>query len=186
LWTVQERLRVVTHYIAHVADDGPDFSIGEYHFSQYVDLVADEFLDAKPIGEVGGQPMVIRPLLGVHAQLLERVCTDAGEWLIGAMACRIEEQGEQSNPAALIALDEVASLDWIKGRIAKLRGLPESEFEQVYMAYAAQPGLSQFFRIEFGDEGIVCLPIDDKEAGIPPARFRALSCVSQTTRSLFA
>lgn len=185
LWTVEERIRLVAHYLSHVADDGPDFSIGDQRFSSYVDLVADDFQAEVAIGQVGDRPRILRPLLGVHAQLLERVCASRGDWLIGAMACRLDDAGMPDPSIELASMDEVASLAWIKGRIDSIKGLPESDFEQAYMAYISQPDLRQFFRVDFGDDGMVCLPIDVKETGIPPARFRAHSCISQTTRSLF-
>lgn len=186
LWTVEERLRVVTHYMAHVSDDGPDFSIGDRRFTDYAELTVDEFVDFTPIGEVGGRKMVLRPLLGVHAQLLERVCEDAGEWLIGAMACCLEDEADLSSPADLASLDEVGGLKWVQKRIEALRARPESETDQLYLAFASRPSMRQFFRIDFGDEGIVCMPVEEGEVGAPPARFRAHTCVSQTTRSLFA
>ena len=37
-WTVQERTFAICHYIAATAEDGPDFSVGDGHYSDYVDM----------------------------------------------------------------------------------------------------------------------------------------------------
>jgi len=185
LWTVEERMRVVTQYLSQVADDGPDFSIGNQNFSTYVDLAADNYQAQIDLGDVGGKALVIRPLLGVHAQLLERVCEKRGDWIIGAMACQVQERGEEASAAQLAVMDDVSSLAWIKDRTAAFKAMPESDAERVHIAYMNRPELVQFFRLDFDNEGVICLPVDDKEAGADPARFRAISCLSRTARSLF-
>jgi hypothetical protein len=94
LWTVEERARVVCHYLSQVSDSGPDFAVGDGKFSDYVKFDADLSSTEVKLGEVAGKERVLRPLLGVHVELLERMCTGRGDWLHGVIACQVHEAGQ--------------------------------------------------------------------------------------------
>jgi hypothetical protein len=182
LWTVSERMRVITHYLCSVAEDGPDFALGELHFSDYVDLgIESQQLEVQ--AKVGAQAFTIRPLLGIHAELLERSCSSRGEWIIGAMACQMSPAGEA--PADLLGMTEVDRLQWIADKLQQAREVPESVFEQRMGAFfAAQESLKQWFNLNFDKDGLVAYPTK-REAGPQPARFQPLSLISAATRTLF-
>lgn len=177
LWTVQERARMVCHYLAQVADDGPDFAVGEAKLTDYMDFTAD--LQAETV-KIDG--WTFGHLLGYHAELLERSCENRGDWLIGAMACQALRDGEADVMADMTDIEQLTELS---RRIDAIKALPESEFEELVAAYdyACAHELRHFLDVGFDDGGVL---FDAKGgAGLAPARFRADSCISPVTRSLF-
>jgi hypothetical protein len=186
MWTVSERMRVMAHYLSSVGQDGPDFSIGDestaLKFSDYADLaIESESLEVRALAS--GKEFMIRPLLGIHAELLERSCTSRGEWVVGAMACQMSEPGKEA--PSLLDMTEVDRLEWIGAQLLAARSSPESDFEEKMGAYfAAQDSLKQWFNLSFDDEGVIAMP-SRKEAGPQPARFPPLSVISPATRALF-
>lgn len=196
LWTVGERTRVVCHYLSHTSDGGMDFEVGDGgRLSHYVELAQDLPAETVKVGQVGGVDVSIWPLLGIQAEMLERLCKSRGDWVIGMMACQV---GTHPLPD-LTAIGELAALQAVSDRIDAVKTMPESAFEELVAAYArGQAALQHFFVIGHDDQGLVCLPRDrteqagdeataEKEGGglKYPARFPALSCVSATTRTLF-
>lgn len=186
LMTVEERTLLVCHYLAQVSADGPDFSLGEgARLSDYVAFDADLKTEGVT-AEAAGKRYTVRPLLGVHAEILERLCSARGDWLLGSMACQMQADGEAA--PAWAELSDVALMEAVKARQDALRDLPESDFEAMLAAYSgAQRDLTHFFILNFDDHGIVCEPQLGEEAGQkPPARFLASTCVSGLARRLFA
>ncbi len=193
LWTVAERTRVVCHYLSHTSDSGMDFEVGEgARLSHYVELAQDLPTESVKLGRVGEVDVSMWPLLGAHAEVLERMCKTRGDWMIGLMACQV---GADPLPD-LTEVSELAALQTVSGRIDAVRALPESAFEELVAAYAQGQGtLEHFFVLGHDDQGLVCLPRDHAEGATQtgkegggmkhPARFPALSCVSATTRALF-
>lgn len=177
MWTVQERTRMVCHYLAQVADDGPDFAVGDAKLTDYLDFTQDLQADTVQLdGWTFGH------LLGYHAELLERSCENRGDWLIGAMACQAIPDGSADDLAGMTDTDQLSEL---QRRIAAIKALPESEFEVLVAAYdhACATGLRHFLDVGFDDQGVL---FDAKGgAGLAPARFRADSCISPVTRGLF-
>lgn len=110
-WTVQERILAVCHYLSATTEDGPDFSLGEGHYSDYLQGEADiqTSVQAVEVGEVGGDTWHVRHLTGAMAESIERM---AGEieglsgrlhWLFGAMAAQLVRTGEEVPDAAAFA-----------------------------------------------------------------------------------
>lgn len=185
LWTLEERALLVCNYLMLVSDDGPDFSVGEGTMSSYVELSADLSMDEVALGKIGDVECAMRPMLGLHAEVLESMCTNRLEWVIGAMAVQIIERG-----AAGIEWADLGQADLIKAlrdRMATIRALPESEFEAMLAAFfSGQSKLYHFMHPVIGDDGVTWARLDQKEgAGMQPARFRPISCISPATRGLF-
>lgn len=186
LWSVEERARLVCHYLSQVSDSGADFNVGEVGvLSDY--LMFDKDMPAPAevkLGEVAGAQRVLRPLLGVHAELLERSCENRGQWLIGVIAFQVHDAAVPEPNYS--AMTDIELLEWGKARIAAVMDMPESEFEELQLAWERHRAeLQHFFVCGVDDEGLVFWP--HEEAGPKhPARFRALPCISEGTRRLFA
>nr|WP_319566320.1 hypothetical protein [uncultured Rhodoferax sp.] len=185
MMTVQERALLVCHYLAQVSDGGADFSVGsDGKLSDYVVFDADLMVDQVQVGEVTGKAYVLRPLLGVHAEILERLCVKRGDWLIGMMACQVSD-AEALQPD-YTALTDPQLLEWCKGRMDAIRALPESDSEALYLAFSiGSTQIKHFFAVNVDDEGLVFEPQNSEAGNQYPARFRSLSCVSPATRRLF-
>lgn len=184
LWSVEERTLLLCHYLAQVSDDGPDFSVGDAKLSDFVIFDADLGSDRVDVGLVAGKPMAMRSLLGLQAEILERSCTDRGEWLIGALACQLLPAGEPEPRWA--DMSDIQLMEWVKARTDAIRDLPESEFEAMLLAYHdGVRKLHHFFTTSFDDQGIVYEPNSGEAGSKNPARFLALSCISRTARQLF-
>jgi len=193
LWTVAERTRVVCHYLSHTSDSGMDFEVGDGAcLSHYVELAQDLPAESVKVGQVGEVDVSMWPLLGAHAEALERLCKTRGDWMIGLMACQV---GAEPLPD-LTAMSELVALQAVSDRMDAVKAMPESAFEELIASYAhGLTALQHFFVLGHDDQGLVCLPRDHadvsakrgKEGGglKHPARFPALSCVSATTRTLF-
>lgn len=185
LWTVQERTLLVCEYMAHVTSDGPDFAVGDVgHLSDYVMFDRDLDADQIDLGTVAEKACTLRPLLGVHAQALEVLCKTRGDWIIGAIACQIFVASEAVPDWS--SMSDIAMMDWVRGRMDRLKLLPESLFEELFAAYwGGTDKLAHFFSVDFDDDGLVYLPIEKEGAGpLSPARFLADSCISSVAQSL--
>lgn len=184
LWTVEERTLLIVTYLAHVTTDGPDFSVGQSKLSDYVNFAGDSTMDETDLGTVADKGRVMRPLLGVHLHALESLCSNRGEWIIGAMACRIFEAVEPVVDWA--AMGDIAMREWLATRIEKIKGLPESMFDALFVAYQQGAArLAHFFSIDFDDDGVIFVAHGEEGAGPhAPARFLATTCVSDVSRSL--
>lgn len=184
LWTIEERAFVMATYLSYVSPDGPDFAIGENSLSDYVSFTSDLKTAEFELGVVAGVETLLRPLLGIHAEILERECQSRGDWIRGAMACQMFKKGEPEPD--WLTLSEVEILEWVKSRIEAMKKMPESDFDECVFAFLkGQPGLFHFFCPEFSDEGIVWARLEHGGAGDSPARFPPLSCIGETTKRLF-
>lgn len=181
LWTVQERARLVCHYLAQVADDGPDFAVGSGRLTDYLDFAADLPV-TEPVRDPFASGWAIGPLLGGHAELLERTCEDRGGWLVGALACQAVPDGVDDDMLGMTDIEQIGELN---RRIDAIKALPESDFETLLLAYdrACAGSLRHFLDLGFDDEGVIFAAKGD--AGLAPARFRADSCVGILARDLF-
>jgi len=185
LWTVQERNYLLAMYLAQVMSDGPDFTIaGEAKLSHYLDYEAD-LRQTSTLVTTKGQPFTVYPLLGVHAQALETMVSNRGEWLLGAMACTVFAANEA--PPDWGAMSESQVQAWIEAKTVAMDDRPESEAEAFYLAWeGGQQNLRHFFDLSFDDKGICFWPIKESEVGqLAPARFRAISAVSGVTKRLY-
>lgn len=185
-WTVQERIFAVGHYLAAVSEDGPDFALGNGRYTDYLDGSSDTYIDAAELGEIAGDFWTVTPLTGALAESIERMTREfdlPGRlcWLIGGMAAQLHVKGQ--------AIPEFASDsqrdEWLLGRMRVFNNYPETDFEHLVSAYyAGLDALHHLFTLQFGDKGIVVLPRDGAEGGLPPARFPVSACLSQTTLDL--
>lgn len=186
LWTVEERARVVCHYLSHVSDAGADFTVGDDgKLSHYLRFDADLNVSEVRLGHIAGVDRVMRPLLGAHAELLERMCESRGDWLVGMMACQVYAVDEEV-PDFLSATD-IALLEWGKARLDTFNKLAESDFHAIREAWLrGSRDLEHFFVTGADDKGIVFWPQQLEEAGPKyPARFQSVLCIDQGTRDLF-
>lgn len=183
MMTVQERALLVCHYLSQVSDDGADFTVGsDGHLSDYVVFDADLTEESVDLGEVAGKTYRITPLLGVHVEILERLCASRGDWLIGLLACQVVE----SVTPDYASMTDPQLLEWCKSRMDSIRAMPESDFEALYVAFSnGNVRLKHFFSIAIDDDGVMFEPQDTEAGNKYPARFRAISCVSAATRRLF-
>ncbi|MGS0741334.1 hypothetical protein ACVBEF_05820 [Glaciimonas sp. GG7] len=185
-WTVQERMLVVGHYLAHTTGEeggGANFMLGDGHYMDYLDVKQDTPDFPLAIGNHGGDAWLISPITGAMAEAIEQLHGQipkvAGQlhWLIGGMAAQLLRVGETAPDPDLDALNY---LEWLKNRMQIISAYPESEF--VALLALRQRGnqlLMHFFRIEETGEGFVALPHTETEAAaLPPARFPVSSCIS--------
>lgn len=189
LWSVQERALVIAHYLAHVI--GGDFAIGDdAKFSDY--LIRDGVgapPDAVEIGEVSGKRWMLQPLLGWHAESIERIIL-AGElwsnragWLIGAMAAQMYhvEQGPLTCHDAVDAVIDKA----LEERAKAIVKTPESEMMMLVALYEQHCSrMDHTFAMALGDDGVMFLPAQEVP-DLPPARFLFSLAVREDTAAVF-
>lgn len=184
LWTVQERAFVIAHYIAHVAEDGPDFSVGEQ--GKYSDYIVDG-IGATPeqvsLGVVAEDNWSLGPLLGAHAESIERLVTSGRlaasrvGWWVGCMAAQLLRAGDDPFDTAN-RMD--ADLDeHIAERAQIFMAFPESDFMDLLQAFLlGNDKLEHLLRVEFIDDGLVFMP-KEEAPGKNPARFPVSAAISQ-------
>lgn len=188
LWSVQERAMVVSHYLAHMLEG--DFAIG--NVARYSDYLLDS-LGAPPgpvsLGEVGGQQWSMQPLLGWHAESIERLIqseeleANYTGWLVGAMAAQVytAEQG----PLDCFASTDVLIDQALTERAQALTALPESVFMALVRSFnEALPRLDHCFSLTIGDDGIAFQPVKEVPGNVP-ARFLFSSAVREDTAAVF-
>lgn len=189
LWTVQERALVVAHYIAATGDD-PDFAIGEKaNFSDYLMEGADFAQDEIDLGDFEDDHVRLRPLLGMHAEAIERLITTeqidakrAGWWL-GAMAVQIVTS--KLEPIDVENISDAELDEIIVARVQALKSSPERTFMQLlYLFLDGQSRLNHLFRLEFLESGIAFMP-KESEAGLSPATFPFVSAISDGAKQAF-
>lgn len=162
-WTVEERAFLVGHYLASTGDDGPDFPVGEYRFSDYLALKGSYGTEA-----VDG----IRPIFGSDAEMIERnegaVMQGRMHWLSGCLAV-------QANPASD---DEFLAIQrgFLDGEI--------SEFEQALADYlSARSKLQHLMNVTIINDGFAINGERDGEP-IPVARFPAAAAIPRFFEAL--
>lgn len=178
-WTVQERGLAVAHYMAQTMGD-PDFALGDLKFSDY--FVADEAPDEVELGYLLEDHWSMRPLLGRHAEAIERFILGGSlpaermSWWLGAMACQLRRPTE--------AEPDAADFDgYLAKRITVLQNFPTSAFVDLLTAFlAGQAKLNRLFSLEFTDEGVVFAAREVPAAA--PARFRVSDCFAGVARQI--
>jgi hypothetical protein len=185
-WTVQERYLAVAHYLAAVLEDGPDFTIGGGHFTDYLDSDADSFVESHELGEFGGDQWRIVHLTGAMAESIERLdgefsMTGRLHWIFGGMAAQLVRQGEDIPDFS----SDNQRDEWLLTRMRIFAAFPESQFERLMTAYyVGLDALHHLFTINFNDRGIVVMPRKGADGGLPPATFPVDSCLSRTALDL--
>lgn len=190
-WTVQERAHAVAWYMAATIEDGPDFSLGAGHYSDYLDGATDIKLPVcmVPAGELDGDVWNVRHLTGAMAESIERTegeiagLSGRAHWLFGAMAAQLVRDGEEVPDGAG---SEGAFDEFLVGRMRVLNGFPQSDFDTLSeMYFSARNELHHLMRVEIGADGLVVMP---KEGGatddLPPCTFPARSALSKFSRDL--
>ena len=188
-WTVQERMLAVCHYLASSSDEGPDFSVGDGRYQDYLDAAVDTPAGPVEVGSVGGDEWTVRHLTGAMAESIERIDGEVEgvsgrlHWLLGAMAAQMLRVGEESpDPAGSGSeFDE-----YLRDRMLVMRSYPESDFAGLAVLHAkGRAELHHLFGVEFAvDGGLVAMPREGAAAGLPPARFPVHSCLTEMAREL--
>lgn len=180
LWTVQERALVVGHYLAHT-EENADFAVGKTgKYSDYLNMEKQTVAASINLGTVAGDKWIIKPLLGMHAESIERLIDseriDAGQegWWLGAMAAMMKlESGADQLEAALD--------DALEQKVKILKGYPTSEFMALLHAwFDGVSKLDHFFSLSFLNDGIAW-----EVPGLPPARFQFTSAINEAAWSVF-
>jgi hypothetical protein len=181
MWTVQERTFVVCRYLSAVSPQANFAVHADSKLSDFIRGDADYTAPEVVIGEGSGAIRVTH-MLGVHQELLERLCRDSGEWIFGAMAC-LTFMPDELEPD-LGAMPDMEALKWVDDRIAATSRKPASEIEARLEAYWAGLGnLYHFFTVVFDNKG----PCFARKGGGPesvPARFPVDTCLPNTARQL--
>lgn len=196
LWTVEERAMLTAHYIGTMSPGGYDFSLGRAHLSDYLlpdqDLIETEIV----AGDAAGESWLMVPILGIHAELLEQVCTSRADWVVGMLACQMRRRSD-TNPVNVQDLGDVEAETWLREQMSAIRSRPESEVEEILALHSSQRHrLRHYFIPSIGvlpgggkarRFGIVFIPTEHAEAGVDyPVTFLAVSGISETTRRIFA
>ena len=191
-WTVEERILAVCQYLAGTAADGPDFSIGAGHYSDYLRGADHDVPPLTPLGELVGDSWSIRPLTGRYAESIERlqgeVRDEAGRllptrlhWTVGVMAASLVRAEEELPGAGATDADIDA---WMQGRIAVFSAFAETDFAALLtLFFEGRKKIEHLFAIQFGAEGILVAPKEGAE-DLPPARFPVRSCLSEFAQAM--
>lgn len=194
-WTVQERALAVAHYLAVVADDGPDFSLGDKsqsHYSDYLDGESDisPALKQVPIGDVAGDQWEMRHLTGGMAEAIERLAGEVEQlknletrlhWIVGSMAAQLVRVKEEIPELTTDGIYD----EWLLERMKILMAFPEDDFMQLMTAYQqGREKLHHLFAYDFTDDGIVILPKKGGAEGLTSARFPISACLSKLALSM--
>lgn len=207
LWTVQERAGVVAHYLAQVRPDGPDFIVtGDYKLTDYRYEHAQHCDPSVKLGKLGDDDWTLYPLLGMHADSIERLifsermAGDRAGWWFGAMAATLfTADPKHAPPEAWGEFSEHDLDEYLLNRVNIFRKIPQSGFIAILQMFLSGISrLEHIFILDFGPEGLVFLPTEkaQEEAAkntpegkevpvIPPARFPVSSAIHETTRKLF-
>ncbi len=185
LMTVQERARALCHYLGTVIEGGPNFKVGEYRYSDFIEFDRDYAAPSVATGEFAGESAIMcDQLLGVHAELLESVCSSEGDWRAGLMACQIR-LAEDPAPD-LVAMSDADRLKWVEGRMSSIMNMPSSQAVELWSAYEKGAAMLQhFFIVDVDPHGIV-FRTHGEEVRPGLGRFRSSSCVEKRARALFA
>lgn len=182
-WTVQERHAVQAHYIAHTYPEF-DFQVGEKaRFSQYLHQSVRTAEDV-PLGPIAGDEWTLRPLLGMHAEAIERLILgrripgkQAG-WISGALACQLVASDETeagflrdsklpTDP--LETLPDAQVDEWVFRRVEVFKRFAQSDLSDMLRAFLLGCEQQQHLvRINFNDQGPVLV---SEVPGVGPARF---------------
>lgn len=187
MMTVQERGYLVAHYLAHTLDT-PDFSIGAGKFSDYILDGASEPVNVD-LGEFNGDKWHYRPILGRHAESIERLINwdriepGVSGWLIGAMACALTT--EAANEPDIRELPDEHLDTLVQSKYDLIKSLPDSDFHILAaMFFHAVSNSQHLLRLVITAEGFSFNPVSGG-AGLVPARFPVDTAISQNTVNIF-
>lgn len=187
-WSVNERIFVVANYMASTRDDGPDFPVGEGHFSNYL-LSDSDYVGDIPFSFDGNEG-VYTPLLGYQAEIIEALIAGGTykstdfSWWCADMAATMRGANEQPEPY----VDDAQYESWLVKRIASLRKLEANEFVRMFQAFVkVRDSGAHLVHAVTNSYGVVAAPVSERKEGAPelaPACFPARSCISSGASSL--
>jgi len=199
LLTVQERAFILSQYIAQTNGVSADFSIGENaRYSNYL-FYDKQYCDAETLlGDFQGKKIYARPVLGIHAESIERLMTqkvfpcDTAHWVFALMVCMFVFEDEIDSEKEDFSLKNDSEIDeYITEGIENLKSRPESFFLDLSPLFSiAIEKTNHLFKLAIANDGIVFSPVKSAKEGdgveILPCRFQFISVLSEYTQQLFA
>ena len=192
--TAQERLFIEASYLSSVSDE-PDFSIGNAHYTDYLQVEKQYKLSAFEIGNIPNDEDVwfIQPLTGAMLETIEdrlfaQENVTRADWFFYAMAAQLFRKEEEIVSPYLNAVNYG---DWLDERVDKLKHLPESAFSALLsmFIYQGMNGIDHLFNINFDEQGLLVMPHSTHPKGVEvtalPARFRSTNAISAPAKQLF-
>ena len=186
-WTVQERTLVIAHYMASVLEDGPDYSLGDGRYSDFLDGAIDYPDASVSLGSICDDHWSLRHLTGAMVESIERLQGELegviglAHWILGGMAGQLVRDGEpDSSDLTPVQFDE-----WMLNRMRTFQLFPVSDFEKMLASYhAGRKQLHHLFDIQFHKDGLIVLPKSGADAVLRPARFPVSACLPQVAFDL--
>lgn len=187
MMTVQERGYLVAHYLAHTLES-PDFPIGAGKFSNYILDGASEPVSVE-LGDFNGDKWHYRPLLGRHADSIERLINwdriepGLSGWLIGAMACALTTEAANEPDIEQLPDENLDAL--VQSKYGLIKGMADSDFHilAAMFFYAVQQS-QHLLKLVITEEGFSFDAVSGG-AGLVPARFPVDTAISQDTVNIF-
>ena len=186
--TVQERMFIVTHYLASVSTEGADFSVGgAANYSDYFIGSGSPEWEPVQVGEIDESEWECRHLTGAAVECIESAMGYVDEdlkgrahWVMGAIASQMWRVDETLLD---IEADRVGYQSALQDRMKTFAELPESEFLKFVAAWKdACSRQEHYFKIDFDDQGVVALP-KGGNGEKPLARFRPRDCAGPISAS---
>lgn len=175
-WTIQERLMVKVHYLAHTDMESPNFAIGVdgARLTDYLRLDLDGTPASVHMGDALGSSWTVRQLIGAEAEAMESLCSARFDWITADMAARLRtdsDSGEDAPPDVLA--DAPAYKAWLKARIDVFKAMPESEYCTLLgICQAGCDQLAHLMLLGLDEGGFIVLPAQEGSgADMAPARF---------------
>lgn len=174
MWTVQERMMVMAHYMAHTTEDGErNFRLGaDGHLSDYL-LGGTDYVESVSLGVIDGDEILMRPLLGFQAEAIERLVlggrfrANRVSWWACAMACQMTRASDQPKEYE----GDSDYLEWLYAYASNIRKLPESDFLQLLYAFLdGTKQLDHFFKLTYTDQ-LIAASASGEDSSLPSARF---------------
>lgn len=159
LWSVNERMLAVAHYIAAHIEDGPDFAIGKGRYSDYLDL--------------GAQALPKHTLTGEQAEMIEISASGSPapvllHWMLGVYVCFTSAPETADDLLAKVE----ALLEEPQGKLDEIAEFVDREFSTPFLFV---PILTA--------QGIGAAPVKE-ESPLPAARFPVSAVISPRVQAM--
>lgn len=190
-WTVQERWMAMAWYTAACTGD-MDYELGGGTLSDYLCGDSDRpmQIDPIPLGELYGEPLMMRHLTGGMLERIEGIALEFQAqfaqapvlfWEVAAMAAMIYRAAE--SPAA--PQDDAGAFEGqLVEHISELISLPPSDLYGLSLRfYEGMSRMSHLFAWLPSKDGLVVMPREGRAGGVP-ARFCARPLIHERTRRL--
>lgn len=164
--TVQERYHLLIEYLATSSDTALAVPI---NFNLY--RLRPDQPDRRWKTSVQTQHGQIQQLCGWQAELLESVCEDVADWLIGSLVLQCQQPEFAAMPTDPQATDE-QRLAVLVSRVKAFEALPQRDAEALTRSYLqANQDMAYHLKTNIDAKGITILPANGG-ADDAPARFR--------------